>query len=328
MVNALDPDNRLGYDGDLHKITAHAAAFVGIGEPKHIEHIAEGYEDCNLKVQSDSGTYVCKLFADNQLGDYSKTRRGSDVTDRVVEIIQAVEANGVQTPKLLRGMTGYLYREDGLVALFYQWLNGSTYYELGRSPTETELNSIIKQAALINTTFLKPIYYDDIWAVPHIHTLTAKVRPYLSSVDIDLISHVIRRFDAIKIDELPKCLVHGDLTKGNVIVATDNKPYILDFSVTNWTTRIIELVLIISNLTYEEASEQPLKERARLVADIYQQYNPLTRRELDALPDLSLAGSAMEFLGSVWRQKFLNDDSEETKYWLQLGQKTLTRELS
>ena len=42
-------------------------------------------------------------------------------------------------------------------------------------------------------------------------------------------------------DDLPKALVHGDFTKGNVLVNKEGQAFIIDFSVTNWTVRIIEL---------------------------------------------------------------------------------------
>src|ERR1700746_1230615 len=105
MQNKLDPDNRLGYEGDLQNVIESACGFFGLGKLLDARHLAEGYEDCNLKLQTEFGTYVCKLFADNQLGDYSKTRRGEDVADRLVEVILAIQANGANTPKLVKGVT-------------------------------------------------------------------------------------------------------------------------------------------------------------------------------------------------------------------------------
>lgn len=139
---------------------------------------------------------------------------------------------------------------------------------------------------------------------------------------------VLARFDSIAIDSLPKCLVHGDLTKGNVLVHPGNKPVIIDFSVTNWATRIIELSLIVSNLLYDEQDSRSLHEKSEVVASLYQRYNPLTAQELVALPDLALASASMELLGGVWRQHFFDDNSDETQYWLELGRKTLQQELS
>lgn len=324
MAADLDPENRLGYSGDLAEVVNGVAVEFGLGNLESISHLAEGYEDCNLKLKTAHGTYVCKLFADNQLGDYSKTRRGVDVADRLVDIILAVQANGAHAPELVQCVQGdYLFHRDELVAMVYKWVEGKTYFELDRAPNDTELESVVRQAALINTTSFKPVYYHDIWAVPHIHALFEKVKPILSTEDTRLATRAIRQFDVLKIDELPKCLVHGDMTKGNVLLGKDGKPYIIDFSVTNWTTRIIELVLIISNLMHDQNDRRSLQQKVTAVTTLYQPYNQLTRRELQALYDLCLTGSAMELLGSRWRQEFLDDTSEETAYWLELGRSGL-----
>lgn len=328
MKPNLDPDNRLGYQGDLHDYILRAAQYFGISNPTALSHLAEGYEDCNVRIETERGQmYVCKVFADNQLGDYSKTRREKDVAERLVNIMLAVRANGVNSPELIGSEGRQLFKNDGLVALCYKWVEGTSYFDLDRAPTESELEEIILQASLINKVDLQPENYHDIWAVSHIHALVAKVRPYLTKEDVELIDKVLNRFDAINIEELPKCLVHGDLTKGNVLVDDAGSPTIIDFSVTNWTTRIIELTLIVSNLMFDKNDKRSLQAKAEVVAKMYQQHIQLTTVELKALPGLCLAGAAMEFLGGRWRQEFMEDSSDETIYWLNLGRETLANEL-
>jgi len=102
MATTLDPSDRLGYDGNLQSTIEHAIVYFTGGKPTSLKHLAEGYEDCNIRVQTNSGTYVVKLFANNQLGDYSKTRRGDDVAGRLVDIINTVRANGANAPELVK----------------------------------------------------------------------------------------------------------------------------------------------------------------------------------------------------------------------------------
>lgn len=109
MTSLLDPENRLSYSGDLRTFVDGMCVFFGLGTALKVSHLAEGYEDCNLKLQTTSGTYVCKIFADNQLGDYSKSRRGEDVADRLVEILLAVRAHGANTIELVSSKDQYLY---------------------------------------------------------------------------------------------------------------------------------------------------------------------------------------------------------------------------
>lgn len=324
----LDPDNRLGYQGDLHDYILRAAEYFDIGNPTKLSHLAEGYEDCNVRIEAESGQkYVCKIFADNQLGDYSKTRREKDVAERLVNIMLAVRANGVNAPELIGSEGRHLFKDGGLVALCYKWVEGTSYFDLDRAPTESELEEIILQTSLINKVALQPENYHDIWAVSHIHALAARMKRYLTKEDSILIEKVLASFDSIDIEKLPKCLVHGDLTKGNVLVDDAGNPTIIDFSVTNWTTRIIELTLIVSNLMFDKNDKRSLKAKAEVVAKMYQRHIQLTEEELKALPDLCLAAAAMEFLGGRWRQEFMEDSSDETVYWLNLGRETLMNEV-
>jgi len=221
----------------------------------------------------------------------------------------------------------YLFRFEELVVIVFDFFDGKAFLELNTSPTSQQLEQVIIQAFMINKTDLRPVFYYDMWAVPNVAALFTKLRPLLDEDDIRLIDKVIARFSKINLDELPHCLVHGDLTKGNVMLDKNGNISIIDFSVTNWAPRIIELILIISNLMFDENDNRTLQQKVDIVAGIYQKYNTLSSDEIASLYDLSLLSSAMELLGSCWQQKVLGDNSDETLYWQNLGRIGLRREL-
>lgn len=316
---------KLGYAGNIDEVAKDAALFYSLGNIQTTKYLNEGYEDYNIKITTQNGQYILKLFANNQLGDYSKTRRGPDVVERLLEILKAAENIGLNSPRLRKNKNKEMIFRDknNLVGIVYDWIEGKTFYDLETIPTRSELEIIIQQATKINQITLQPVYYHDVWAVTNIHSLYQKVKSYLSETDRSLIISALERFDRIPFNQLPKCLVHGDFTKGNVIITPSGKPFIVDFSVSNYTTRIVELGLIVSNLLYDVKKKTSLEERVSLVAELYQKYNQLTQLELKFLYNLSLSSAAMELLGSYWRQKFFKDTSEETKYWLSLGRDNL-----
>lgn len=325
-----DQINKLGYDGDLEEVINGSANFYDLGGIKDYNYLAEGYEDYNIKLHSTSGDYVLKLFANNQLGDYSKTRRGPDVVERLVKILLSAEKMGLNTPRLIKNVDGKFIFKTGngeMVGIAYNWIEGNTFFDLDDVPSQKELEEIIKQAVKINSISLKPVYYHDIWAVQHIHSLYEKVKPFLSKQENQMMQATLARFDKIPMNKLPKGLVHGDFTKGNIIKTKSGKPYLIDFSVTNWAPRIVDLGIIIANLMFDTKKKIPLAERVKTASDLYQKYAKLTNLELNHLYDLSLCQTAMEFLGSIWRQNFLDDKSEETKYWLRLGREGIKEAL-
>ena len=117
-------------------------------------------------------------------------------------------------------------------------------------------------------------------------------------------------------------------TKDNVMKGNDGKIYILDFSVTNWYPRIQELAVIVANLLYDENSNLSLRDKTESVSEMYDKLNPLTLDEKQYLYAYALAGITMEFMGSLQEKFIKGNTTEETEYWLNLGQIGLRKELT
>jgi Ser/Thr protein kinase RdoA (MazF antagonist) len=316
---------KLGYSGDIKKVINQVAQFYKIGKISRFKYLDEGYEDYNVKIVSDNGSYILKLFANNQLGDPSKTRRGKDVVERLVDLLLAAENCSLNSPRLLRGHNSeVIFRgEENMVGILYHWLEGETFYNLNATPTREELESVVSQIAQFNKANLHPVYYHDIWAVIHIHEFYNKIKKCLSTTDKALVNKAITLYDKTPLKDLPQCLVHGDLTKGNVLRSSSGVPKIIDFSVSNWTYRIIEIGLISSNLMFDPDNVESLRKRGETVCRLYQKFNHLEEVETAFVYNVAVASTAMELLGGRWRQEFFKDDSSETKYWLNLGRKSL-----
>lgn len=323
-----DLELKLGYSGNINEIIDEVVKFYDLGNILSFKYLNEGYEDYNIKLNSDKGVFNLKLFANNQLGDYSKTRREKDVVERLVDILLAAEKQNIRSPQLFRNKNNLIFRgKDNIVGFLYKWIEGDTFYNLGIVPTKQELENVISQIAKFNQIHLKPTYYNDIWALINIQKLYKKVQSFLSAEDKRLLEFVLKAYQKIPFDRLPKCLVHGDLTKGNIIKTSSNEIYIIDFSVSNWTYRIIEIGLIASNFMFDPINKTSLKRRVEEACFLYQKYNNLEDSELSSAYDIALASVSMELLGSRWRQEFLDDKSEETDYWLNLGRQSLEEAL-
>jgi Ser/Thr protein kinase RdoA (MazF antagonist) len=207
-----------------------------------------------------------------------------------------------------------------------RFVEGKSFLDLDRSPSDDERKTVLEQAAKVNSIDYEPPYLFDDWAVSNIYVMYEKVKQYISSEDLPLVERAIAAYGAISAADLPHCFVHGDFTKANVIKGEDGKVYILDFSVANRYPRIQELAVIIANLLHDD-SEETLDQKCELVADEYSAFNPLTDQEREYLPAYTLAAMSMEFLGAH-QEKYINgNDTEETDYWLNLGRKGLLKAL-
>ena len=316
MSELQTPADRLNYTGDLTPVIERVCEIYGIGQLSASSIVEVGYEDCNVVIETDQAKFVAKMFA--------KTRTPEDITRYATTMEKVVQA-GVHHPELLTTDAGETtYSDSGVTLVLMRFVEGRSFLELDRSPSDEERKAVLEQAARVNSIDYEPPYMFDSWAIPNIHTMLEKVEQYIAPEDLPLVEQAIAGYDAIPTDDLPHCFVHGDFTKANVIKGEDGKIYILDFSVANRYPRIQELAVIAANLLHDDG-EETLEQKCEQIADEYSEFNPLTEQERKHLPAYVLAGVAMEFMGAH-QEKYVNgNDTEETDYWLSLGREGLRK---
>lgn len=295
-----------------------ACAAYCVGVPRSFSVVPTGYEDCNLSVATDRGRYLVKIF--------SKHRTQADVV-RYGTVLEEATRAGVNIPRLHRTIEGNLvFRDDlasGVSMVVMDYVSGHTFLELDRPPNPVERRAVIAQAALIHRIPVQLPFAFDWWAIPNVHHLYDSVSSVLSSDERLLVAPILDRFDALSVAGLPHCFVHGDMSKANVIRGDDDRIYVLDFSVSNWYPRILELAVICSNLLQGFATGTNLRRLTEVVASEYTDHAVLTELERGCLYDFAVTGVAVEFLGSC-REKYLcGNASPETEYWMKQARQGL-----
>lgn len=318
MSERQKPTDRLNHTGDLEPVIERLCAAYDIGTPVGSSVIEVGYEDCNVVIEADQDKYLAKMFA--------KTRTAEDITRYTTTMQKVVEA-GVHHPELLTTSSGEVtHTDNGITLVLMGFVEGKTFFELDRAPDAEERKAVLEQAAKVNSIDYKPAHLFDSWAIPNIRTMFDKVRQFVEPDDLKLVEQVMAQYEAIPVADLPHCFVHGDFTKTNVLKGNDGKIYILDFSVANWYPRIQELAVIAANLLHND-SDSSLQAKCEIIANEYNQFNPLTDNERKHLPAYALAGVAMEFMGAHQEKHINGNDTEETDYWLRLGREGLRKAL-
>lgn len=118
---------------------------------------------------------------------------------------------------------------------------------------------------------------------------------------------------------MPHCLVHGDIIKTNVVKSKSGELYILDFAVSNYYPRIIELAVLFSNMLFDENNLGTFPDYYKLALDEYQKATPLSSKELETLPLFVKIAHAMHIIPPIREQKLNKNTSDENLYWLNLG---------
>lgn len=303
---------RVGGGDALNGILRRVAEGCRLGSIRGCSVIDVGYEDCNVDLHTDGGRFVVKVFASS---------REQAMASRVVRIVQRAIKVGVRHPRLLPDGSGESLHTDpvtGRQYLVMEFAEGRTCHDLGRPPTDDELRQVVAQAVLFHSLDADVDFVFDPWAVPNIFNLSETVRPLVEPELMALVDLAAAGMLSVDPRRLPHVLIHGDLTKGNVLINTTGKVTVLDFAVANRYPRVQELAVIAANLMHGDP--RPLRERARLLAVMYGEHDHLSRQERAALVRYTHAAVAMEFLGAARERHIKGNTSAETTRLLELGE--------
>lgn len=305
---------RIGYAGDIEPVLQQVCADFDLGDYQSHKVLTVGYEDFNLILTTKSGKFFVKIFA---------TFRDAADCERYMEIMTKVLEAGVRMPKLIKSNQGYLYQltHDGVGfrLCVMEYIDGESYYDLKAAPSLDEARRFAAEAAKINAIDYKPEFVFDNWAIVNFPKQYTDFGQYLTNSDRKLIESLVSRYQTSGIDTLPKCLVHGDIIKTNALKAKDGNIYIVDFAVANEYPRIVELAVLLCNLLFDENNLDSYPSYYNAALDEYQMTVKLNKQELAALPFMVQVAHAMHIIGATREQAVNQNDTDENKYWLNLG---------
>lgn len=309
---------RIEYKGDLAVLLKQVSKDFHLGELNAYKVIPVGYEDLNLALETDKGKFFVKVLSKD---------RDQGQKERYKQILEKVTKKGIAHPTLYKSNQGYLHKIilDGVTTELFvmKFINGKTFYDLKRSPSQKEIRFLASQAALINNLDLKPSFVYDSWAEVNILEEYKKVESKLSRKDKPLVLPVVDLFRNVDFDKLPHSFVHGDIIDTNVMKDKMGNLWILDFSVSNYYPRIQEIAVLACDLLTDPTSlGQSLKNLGTALKE-YQKKIKLTKEELEILLTYIKGAHAMHVIGAT---KYLGDKaiSKENEYWLKRGREGLT----
>lgn len=153
MPEFSQPQTRLAYSGPLDPVVDALCQAYELGRPESFEVIALGYEDCNVRVQTERGQFVAKML--------SKLRT-EDNRDRYLETIQRVAEAGVSHPTVHTTKDATVaFTTHGVVMVVMDYIDGESFWATDRTPNDGELREILRQASIINSIPYHPTYCYD-----------------------------------------------------------------------------------------------------------------------------------------------------------------------
>lgn len=309
-----DFQNRIDYDGDIKAVSQRICEDYNLGEFVSNKIVLLGYEDFNLILETSTGKYFVKIFANF---------RNLENCQRYIDIMVRAVDSGIATPKIFKSDHGFLHKiaidKNELRLCVMEFIKGDNLYDLNEKIGFEEIKFLSRQASLINSIDLKPTFVYDSWAIVNFKAEFEKKSKYLSDLDLGLIKPLVAEFDNLNVEKLPHCFAHGDIINTNVMKDNNSNLFIIDFSVSNYYPRIQELAVLACNMFFDSENLENSNHNLEIALEEYQKQIKLTEQELNVLPTYIKFAHVMHLLSANYEKIVENNDSNENEYWLLLG---------
>lgn len=308
-----DFNKRIGLNTDLKNISEQICRRYNLDDFVSNELITIGYEDYNYILTTFKGKYCVKIF--------SNLRTKQDINN-YLDRIRAVAKSKINAPKPLMIDNDIVlkldYENNHYDICVFEYIDGKNYFEINKKPEEEIIKQLAKQTAMINQLDVKPDFIYDSWAIINFEKEYKKKREYLSNEYKEEFDKLLIEFKNLDFEKLPKGFVHGDIISTNVMLDKNNKIWIIDFAVSNYLPRIIDLAVTSCNMCLDNNSKENTYKNISVLLKEYDKYSKLNEYELKTFGTFYKLANAMHILETEYIIK-TEGDSEENQYWLNEG---------
>lgn len=304
---------RIGLGFPLEHLSKEICEVYNLGQFVSNKLIEIGYEDYNFILQTSKGKYVVKVF--------SNERSDTDAQNLVDRALVAYQ-NGCSCPKIFtakgRALTKIKLHDVTFRLCVMEYIDGQNFFVLGCLPTTQELKIIASQIAKLNRIDYQPDFIYDKWAIINFENEFNKNKHLLQGEEFEKISGVYEEFKNIDTKKLKYGFVHGDIIETNIIKDKEGKLWFIDFSVSNYLPRIVDLAVTICDLCLDLNNYEKSKLRAREFLDEYQKKGKLSSYEAEALKTFLKTHQAITIIETL-REKNDGNMTEENEIFLNKG---------
>lgn len=271
---------RINLNTELCNISKEICNQYNLGQYISDTIIEIGYEDFNYILETTSGKYCVKVFNKERTDKQCK---------QYVDRIKLVSTLDINTPKI--------YNEKNKDCLFTikfkntkyrlcvtEYIAGKSFYDLEIKPNSEEIKEIVRQMVNIHKLMQRPNYIYDEWTITNFKQELEDKAKYLDNKYLSYFEELKEKYKKIDIQKLPHCFIHGDIITSNIIKDENNKLWLIDFGVSNYLPRMIDLVVSACDLCLELEDIQKTASRIKMLIGEYEKYSKLTDYEKQVFP--------------------------------------------
>ena len=191
-----------------------------------------------------------------------------------------------------------------------EYIDGEDFFAQNTELEINELEFVAKELAKLNSIDYNPPFIYDQWAIinfekeynKNIHFLDNNIKP--------LINKAYSLFKSIKFDKLSYGFVHGDIIKTNIIKRHDKKLFLIDFSVSNFQPKIVDIAISVCELCTNKNKKQT-QLRTQKFIESYESISPLNNYDKECLKIFMICHEALSVLETTREKIAENNNSHE-----------------
>lgn len=165
-----------------------------------------------------------------------------------------------------------------------EYVQGKSFYDLGIKPNEDEIKEIVRQMINIHKTKQKLNYIYDKWTITNFKQEFEDKAKYLDNKHLLKFEELKKKYEEIDTQKLSHTFIHGDIISSNIIKDKNSKLWLIDFGVSNYLPRIIDLVVSACDLCLELDSKEETVFKIKMLIEEYEKYSKLTDYEKQVFP--------------------------------------------
>lgn len=303
---------RINVNSSLNEIAQMICSKCGIDDYISSQIVEVGYEDFNFIIETKNKKYFVKIFHKGRT-----SQNCSNCMDRI-NLSNKIDIN---TPKTIC-FDSIKIEDKNLKFVIFEYINGKSFLDLEEMPNEAEIKEIIRQMANIHRAELKSDFIYDTWTITNFTKEFETKGKYLDQQYYEKFKELSDKLKKVDLKKLPHSFVHGDIISSNVIKDNNNKLWIIDFAVSNYLPRIIDLVVTEDNLCLDSNSKENTIKNFKSIINEYEKYNKLVDYEKEIIPLFYDLENAMGIL-QINSIKQSGEYSKEDEYWLKVSEQGL-----
>lgn len=312
--------DRIGKEIDLEELSKNICITYKLGDYNKYKLILVGIDDLSYVLNTSKGRYLVKII------NHEKT---NEEINEFIQKSSIITRNNINVPKLIPYEEGYLftYEIDGLHInlVVMEYIDGSDLYSNNEHITKADIEKLIDILIPLHKLEekIENKEYDEycFMKIKEDYQKTKNVLPKNIKAQVE---KMIKEFDKIELEKLPKCFTHGDLISSNIIKDKNKDLWLIDFYQSGIGVRILDIVKVLNSVIDNYKYENDTEELEQYFIEEYNKRMKLTPYELEVLPILRkidvCTGIMMETFDAIEGR-----DNEENQYWLENDKRIFER---